>query len=309
MKSIDPAPVAPPRATTRCPGCDADVSVADPTEEARREIELRQAQRLESIGSLAAGIAHEINTPIQFVGDSVHFLADAVTDLIELLARYRELRTLVADHPDFAAAAEALLVAEDDLDAAFIEMETPRAIARTFDGIGRVASIVHAMREFSHPGGARALADMGDVVRSAVTVCRNEYKNIAELSLDLAPLPPLMCERGDVGQVVVNLVVNAAHAIEARAPRDDPPRIDVIVRGARDGIELIVRDNGDGIETDVLPRIFDPFFTTKGPGRGTGQGLALAATVLDRHDGTIGVSTRMGVGTDITCWFPMEPPP
>jgi signal transduction histidine kinase len=305
MNSIHPALVAPPSPITRCPGCDADVAVAGPSENARQEIELRQAQRLESIGSLAAGIAHEINTPIQFVGDSVHFLADAVTDLIEMLARYRELRTLVAEHPDFAAVAEALLVAEDDLDAAFIEMETPRAIARTFDGIGRVASIVHAMREFSHPGGARALADMGDVVRSAVTVCRNEYKNVAELSLDLAPLPPLMCERGDVGQVVVNLVVNAAHAIESRVPRDDPPRIDVILRGARDGIELVVRDNGDGIEAEVLPRIFDPFFTTKGPGRGTGQGLALAATVLDRHDGTIGVSTQVGGGTDITCWFPM----
>lgn len=309
MNSIDPALVAPPRATTRCPGCDADVAAADPREDARQEIELRQAQRLESIGSLAAGIAHEINTPIQFVGDSVHFLADAVTDLIELLARYRELRTIVADHPDFAAAAEALLAAEDDLDAAFIETETPRAIARTFDGIGRVASIVHAMREFSHPGGARALADMSEVVRSAVTVCRNEYKNVAELSLDLAPLPPLMCERGDVGQVVVNLVVNAAHAIEARVPREDPPRIDVILRSARDGIELVVRDNGDGIEADVLPRVFDPFFTTKGPGRGTGQGLALAATVLDRHDGTIGVDTQVGSGTEITCWFPVEQAP
>jgi signal transduction histidine kinase len=306
MESFDPALVAPPRATTRCDGCDADVAAGNLRVDARHEIELRQAQRLESIGSLAAGIAHEINTPIQFVGDSVHFLADAVTDLTELLARYRELRTLVAEHPDFAAAADALLVAEEDFDAAFIEAETPRAIARTFDGIGRVASIVHAMREFSHPGGARAPADMGDIVRTAVTVCRNEYKNIAEMVLDLAPLPPLVCERGDVGQVVVNLVVNAAHAIEDRAPRDDPPRIDVVLRAARDGIELVVRDNGDGIDAEILPRIFDPFFTTKGPGRGTGQGLALAATVLDRHDGTIGARTELGRGTDITCWFPLE---
>jgi signal transduction histidine kinase len=271
------------------------------------EIERRHAQRLESIGSLAAGIAHEINTPMQFVGDSVQFLTDAFTDLVEILGRYRALRESLAGHPDFSAEAEAMEALEHELDIDFIIAETPRAVTRTCEGIARVAAIVHAMREFSHPGGVRALADLGDIVRSAVTVCRHEYKTIAELSLDLAPQPPLMCERGDVGQVIMNLVVNAAHAIEARAPRDDPPRIDVIVRSARNGIELVVADNGDGIDAAILPRIFDPFFTTKDPGRGTGQGLALAVTVLARHGGTIEAHSEVGRGSEMICWFPLEP--
>lgn len=296
------APAARPQQPTRVV---AGAVTATPVE-GGEEIDRRHAQRLESIGSLAAGIAHEINTPIQFVGDSVQFLTDAFADMVEMLERYRTLRESLSDHPDFAAVAAALTADEHDLDIDFIVAETPRAVLRTREGIARVAAIVHAMREFSHPGGVRALADLGEIVRSAVTVCRHEYKATAELSLDLAPLPPVVCERGDVGQVVMNLVVNAAHALEARAPRDDPPRIDVIVRAAPGGVELVVADNADGIDAVTLQRIFDPFFTTKDPGRGTGQGLAMAATVLARHGGTIEAHSEVGRGTSMTCWFPVE---
>jgi len=298
---IDPS-TAPAAGPVHCAAC-ACTAAGDHADQQRREIEVRQARCLESIGSLAAGIAHEINTPLQYVGDSVHFLADGLTDLLELLVRYRELRDEVAAHPDFAARAGALVVAEDELDAAFIEEETPRAITRTFEGIGRVTSIVHAMKEFSHPGGVRALADLTVVVRSAVTVSRHEYKNIADLVLDLHPAPPVLCERGDVGQVVVNLVVNAAHAIADRAARDDPPRIDVAVRPAGAGVEIVVADNGDGIDDAIRSRVIDPFFTTKAPGRGTGQGLALAQAVMERHDGTMAIDTAVGRGTTVTCWF------
>jgi len=282
-----------------------DITERKRQEEERRmmELQLRHAQKMESIGQLAAGIAHEINTPTQYIGDNIHFVQDGFRDLGALLDAQSRLLAAVKQGGDTAALVAEVEAAAKTADVEYLAEEIPKAIEQSLEGVKRVAKIVGAMKEFSHPGGVRALADLTVVVRSAVTVSRHEYKNIADLVLDLHPAPPVLCERGDVGQVVVNLVVNAAHAIADRAARDDPPRIDVAVRPAGAGVEIVVADNGDGIDDAIRSRVIDPFFTTKAPGRGTGQGLALAQAVMERHDGTMAIDTAVGRGTTVTCWF------
>lgn len=275
------------------------------------EIELRHAQKLESIGSLAAGVAHEINTPIQYVGDSVHFIADALEDLLAVLGTYRELAAEAATVPALAPKVAELALLEEELDVAFVEEEAPRAVTRTFSGIDRVSRIVNAMRELSHPGGERSFHDLGEVVESAVTVTRHQTKSVAEVVVEREPAPNVACERGDVGQLVVNLIVNAAHAVEDARHSLARTEGRIVVRVAEEsgGVVVSVSDNGVGIPPAVRSRIFDPFFTTKETGRGTGQGLALAQRVMDRHGGRISFATETGVGTTFRCWFPLGAEP
>lgn len=283
------------------------VLVASDVSELRRlEVEIRHAQKLESVGQLAAGVAHEINTPVQFIGDSVNFLAEAITDSVTMVQAYRDLRTAVAATPDFADQAAQLAELEEELDIEFVEEEAPRSIERTKEGVRRVAKIVKAMKQFSHPGGgALAAVDLDEIIETTLVVAKSEYKYVAEVDCDLGRPSAVMADRGDLGQVILNVVVNAAHAISDHTAEGQLGTISIRTRDVEGGAEVTISDTGGGVPAEIRKRIFDPFFTTKEPGRGTGQGLAIAHNiVVERHNGRLDLEVDEGVGSTFTIFLP-----
>jgi signal transduction histidine kinase len=287
----------------------------DVTDHRRLESELAQAQKLESVGRLAAGVAHEINTPVQFVSDSVQFVRDAMKDLAGIVLRYRELRAAVDQGEGQAVAAEAVAQAEDEADLDYILENAPIALDRARDGLGRVATIVRSMKEFAHPDRKEmAQVDINHAVSSTLVIASNEYKYVAEVITEFGEIPLVNCYAGEINQVVLNLVVNAAHAIgdvvrSASEGMGDKGTIRVSTRVLGDQVEIAVSDSGNGIPPDVRSRIFDPFFTTKEVGRGTGQGLAIARNVIvDKHGGTLHFETETGKGTTFFIRLPIRGP-
>ncbi len=281
----------------------------DITERKLLERQLAQAQKMESIGQLAAGIAHEINTPIQYVGDNIRFLRDAFARLEELFQGYDRLLAGLRSQSSEAVT---------DLDAlakttrlSYLRAEIPKSIEDSLDGTGRVAEIVRAIKEFSHPGAVeKTPLDINRAIESTVLVSRNEWKYVADLNTELdANLPPVLCVPGEFNQVILNLIVNAAHAI-ADVVADQPgTKGTITVSTERDGdwAEIRVGDTGTGIPDQARSSIFNPFFTTKEVGKGTGQGLAIAYSVIvQKHGGTISFETRMGVGTTFLIRLPIE---
>jgi signal transduction histidine kinase len=270
-----------------------------------RELEhqLAQAHRLESIGQLAAGIAHEINTPVQFLSDNTTFITQSVQETLTALAGIDRL--LEHEAPDRAALRSVL----DSLDLTFLEQELPDALAESKEGLQRVAEIVRAMKDFSHPGQDRRETDLNAAIDSTVKVTRGEWKDVAEVDLDLDPdLGTILCYEGELKQVLLNLVVNAAQAIaEGRSGRDVATgRIRITSRCGPDHVRITVADDGPGMTEDVRRRVFDPFFTTKEVGKGTGHGLAFVhATIVKRHGGTIEVTSGPGQGTTFVINLPV----
>ncbi|HTV14850.1 MAG TPA: PAS domain S-box protein [Acidobacteriaceae bacterium] len=278
----------------------------DITEKRALETELRQAQKLEGIGQLAAGIAHEINTPTQFITDNLTFLEDAWTSTLEMLESCREAAREFAP----ACAAARLDEVEKRCDFAFLREEVPRAIEQGLEGAGRVASIVRAMKEFSHPDRAEMTdVDLNRGIASTITIARNEWKYVAEVETDFdSDLPPVTCYPGDINLVVLNLLVNAARALQEKLRGSDKGRITVSTRRHGDFAEIAVSDTGGGIPAEIQGRIFEPFFTTREVGSGTGQGLALAHTaVVRKHGGKIWFATEVGQGTTFFVQIPIHP--
>jgi PAS domain S-box-containing protein len=286
------------------------VSFRDVTARRTLQAQLAQAQKLEAIGQLAAGIAHEINTPTQYIGDNVRFLKDAFREITAVLEATRTLDAAGSD----AAALDSLREAWQRSDFDFLARECPVAIEQSLEGIERVTKIVYSMKEFAHPDRSeKVFVDLHRVVQSAITLCRNEWKYVAELTTELAPdLPLVPCFPGDVGQVLVNLIVNAAHAI-ADVVGDGGQgqgRIVVSTRHDGDAVELAVRDSGSGIPPAHRGRIFEQFFTTKPVGKGSGQGLALARRiVVEKHGGTIRFDSEVGRGTTFVVRLPLAGAP
>jgi PAS domain S-box-containing protein len=277
----------------------------DVSERHRLELELRHAQKLESVGRLAAGIAHEINTPIQFVGDNVRFLDTAFTDLERLLAAYRELVSAAQSNGDISIALERIEGVATEIDIDFVMEEVPVAVSQTLEGISRVAHIVRAMKAFGHPGTEeKSRADLNEAIQNTIVVANNEIKYIADVETDLGDLPLVQCHLGDINQVVLNLVVNAAHAIGAADRGRGTIRVGTRLDDGHAVIEIA--DTGTGVPAEIADKLFDPFFTTKEVGTGTGQGLALVRTlVTDRHGGTIDFTSTVGVGTVFTVRLPV----
>jgi signal transduction histidine kinase len=280
---------------------------------ASAEIQVRHSQKLEAIGQLAAGIAHEINTPTQYIGDNTTFLRDAFaqsTALIRTLQGHLErIRDGVGADAGEAALALAALEA-GDVD--YLEDEIPKAIQQTLEGVARVSKIVGAMKDFSHPGGESASTiDLHRAIESTVTVSRGEWKSVANLETDFAPdLPLVSCYPGEINQVILNLVVNAAHAIAARqdlqgATEPGLIRIGTVLHAGE--VEIWVADDGTGIPEGIRERIFDPFFTTKAVGKGSGQGLSIVhAVITEKHKGRIAVESAPGKGTTFHIFLPMD---
>jgi PAS domain S-box-containing protein len=260
----------------------------------RREAEARQrtAERLESVGKLAAGVAHEINTPVQFVNDSIYFVRDGLYELLALTDRLKSIASRDQCNANSVAALSSHLP--------YLIEQLPKALERSLDGLKRVSEIVSSMRELAHPDRPEmSNIDLNHVIQNALVVARSEYKYIADIKTQLSPLPPVQCHAGELNQVILNLVVNASHAIAELV--GDSGRKGVIRVSTRldgDSVLISVADTGAGIPENIRHRIFEPFFTTKDVGRGTGQGLAIAHNIIvNRHGGAIDFESTVGKGT------------
>ena len=285
-------------------------SISDVTEKTRLEERLQIAQKMEAVGQLAAGVAHEVNTPIQFIGDGVVFLKDALKDLAQAWSIHHELFAELRARGALTPADEELITkTAERADVDFLFSEAPLAAQRTLRGVGRVAEIVRALRAFSHPEShVVERADVNGAIRDAVIVASGEYKHVACLTMDLGELPLVECNLGELNQVFLNLIINATHAVADRNLQG-LGSITISSRGHAGGVTVHIRDNGAGIPEAVRSRIFEPFFTTKPLGKGTGQGLALAHTFIAvHHGGQLTFETECGVGTTFIIELPLKRP-
>ncbi len=277
----------------------------------RTQAWLIQAQKLESVGHLAAGIAHEINTPTQFIGSNINFLEESFAEAINLIeALYNLLRSVSSRE---SAAEEIVGKAEDLLehfDWKYLENEIPKAIQQSKEGINRVTSIVQAMKEFSHPGSREKIScDLNRIIETTITVASNEWKYCAEIQKNLDPkLPQVDCLANEIGQVVLNLLINASHAIaENNKGSSQKGLITISTCHCIDAAQICIEDSGTGIPEAIQTRIFDPFFTTKIVGKGTGQGLAIAHDVIvTKHGGSISFTSETGKGTSFIILLPIK---
>jgi two-component system NtrC family sensor kinase len=272
--------------------------------------QLLQAQKLEAIGRLAAGIAHEVNTPTQYVSDNTTFAQRAVTNLIAALQACVAVVEAAKVGPPAATLVAAAETAIAKAKLGYISKQLPRALEQALEGLGRISAIVQAMKEFSHPSGAEKHPEnLREAVETTVAVARNEWKYVADVEVDFdkdLPLVPVL--RNEFNQVILNLIVNAAHAIGDVTAGGADRKGSIVISGRAfgAGIEIRVRDDGGGIPKAARARVFEPFFTTKEVGRGTGQGLAIAYSVIvDKHDGTISFETEEGVGTTFIIRLPI----
>lgn len=285
------------------------VCMRDVTERRQIESELRHAQKLEAIGSLAAGIAHEINTPTQFITDNTNFLKQSWPVLSKILQLMRTCQQDLSSSNHSAEAAGHMkeLLATTDID--YLLHEVPQAIEQSLEGLRRVSKIVRALKEFSHPDNTeRTAVDVNQAIETTTTVARGEWKYVAEIETQFDPdLPHIICQPGEFNQVILNLIVNAAHAIKEKVQPGQKGQITVSTTAVGPSVEIAIADSGTGIPEGIRPRIFEPFFTTKGPGKGTGQGLALAYNiVVKKHGGKIWFKTSDGHGTTFFVQLPIN---
>ncbi len=280
-------------------------------EKEQLQARLLHTQKLESVGQLAAGIAHEINTPTQYIGTNINFLDEAFADLTALIKKFLALLT-AAENSSFAPEpVHAVRDKLEEVDWEYLAEEIPEAISQTKDGVHRVSSIVQAMKEFSHPGSKEKTAvDLNRLIETTMTVARNEWKYLAEIKTDFAEnLPNVPCFSDELGQVMLNLLVNAAHGIAEKLganPEGKKGTINLSTRRINDMVEIRITDNGIGIPEAISNNIFDPFFTTKEVGKGTGQGLAIARDVIvNKHGGTLEVESGEGKGATFILCLPL----
>jgi signal transduction histidine kinase len=282
----------------------------DISERRNLEGQLAQTQKLEAIGQLAAGIAHEINTPIQFIGDNTRFVKEAWTSLDPAISM---LRSICQPSSPKVAPTECLRQLKsilESIDSEYMRREIPLALNQSLEGISRVTKIVQAMKEFSHPGSDEKLpADINQAILTTITVARNEWKYVSEVETVLGDdLELVPCLVSEFSQVILNLIINSAHAI-SQVLGNEPGgkgKITIRTKQEKDGVVISIRDTGAGIPPEIQSRIFEPFFTTKGVGKGTGQGLALAhTTIVKKHGGRLWFESEVGKGTTFFIQLPL----
>ncbi len=285
----------------------------DVTEQRELEARLLESQKLGAIGRLAAGVAHEINTPMQYIGDNLHFARGAVSDLLALLERYATAAKAAENTPLGKSKLDELTQAEVGMDFDYVRGGLPEALDSARCGVKSVTNIVRAMKSFAHPGGDQLVpTDLRGLIESTVMVATNEWKYVADVDLQLdANLPPVPCIGGELNQVVLNLIVNASHAIaDVVASSGAKGRITVSASSDATHAEIRVKDTGTGVPESARAKVFEPFFTTKEVGKGTGQGLSMAYNcIVTRHHGTITFETEPGSGTTFIIRLPLVAPP
>lgn len=264
----------------------------------RLQDEVLEARKLEALGTLTAGVAHELNTPAQFIGDNLQFITDGIGPLF---AAIDDIIGPILDTESGPSVRARL----DEADYDFLRGEVPQALSQSADGVDHIARIVRSLKEYAHPGASESVAsDLNRAVENATVVSRSSWKTQADLELDLDPeLPHVMCRIGEINQVVVNLIVNAADAIAETGTRGT---ITVSTRIEDGHAVLSIADDGPGIPTELQPRIFDPFFTTKQVGKGTGQGLPISQRIAETHGGSLRFETEEGVGTVFSLRLPVQ---
>ncbi|MFY2508307.1 MHYT domain-containing protein [Vibrio pectenicida] len=284
--------------------------VRDITSRLEQEKVIRQSQKLESMGQLAAGIAHEINTPTQYVSDNTNFLKSSFGTFLNIVT---ELKQVDQTHPTAQPKQEAInlnkLLEKHDFD--FIAEEIPLAIDQSLEGLNRISKIVHAMKSFTHSGhGEVQQVDILEAIESTITIARSEWRYVANVETDFAPsTPKIPCRRDEFNQVILNFIINAAHAIEEKYKGQDSQlgSIKISVFPETHYVIIKIEDNGIGIPDNIIDNIFDPFFTTKDVGKGTGQGLNLAySCIVEHHKGVIHTETQVGQGTTFTIKLPIS---
>lgn len=284
----------------------------DITDRRLLEQQLAQTHRVEAIGHLAAGIAHEINTPTQYAGDNLCFLEEGFRQLVTFLHQQTAVLDRSGIAPEDAARLQSLA---DEIDLHFLVTEIPRALSQAREGVRRVGEIVSAVKSFAHPGsGEREPTDLNAIVATTLALSRNEWKYVAATATDLEPdLPTVPCFRSEIQQAVLALIIHAAHAVADTSherPGGEPGQINIRTRSAGADIELSVSDTGPGIPDAVKPRVFDPFFSIREGGLGSGQGLSFVYdVVVKKHGGSIRFESEVGRGTTFYLRLPQAGTP
>lgn len=266
------------------------------------------SQRLEVVGQIAAGLAHEINTPVQYIGDNLRYVSSEIDKVIHVLRGYQNLGKLIEDDAILRDRLSELRTKEEEHDLDFIVEDIPSALQQTISGVSVIAGIVGSLKALVHPGGQEKVkVNVNDAIEQAITLSRGEWKKSAELDVNLEPnLPEVVCYSGELNQVLINLIVNASHAIE-ESRGENLGRISINSFVYKSSVGIMIEDSGGGIPLEIQHRIFDPFFTSKDVGKGTGQGLAFAhASIVERSSGTLFFESSEGQGTTFHIYLPFE---
>ncbi|MEM6747141.1 MAG: ATP-binding protein [Pseudomonadota bacterium] len=264
------------------------------------------SQRLEVVGQLAAGIAHEINTPVQFIGDNLRYLSSQTDILIGLVHRYQKLSELIEGDDVLRSRYEEIKTFSTENEVDFLVEDLPSAISDSMLGVESISAIVRSIKSLVNPGDQNKIAtDVNKAIETAITISRGSWKHTLDLRTELEDdLPAVSCHSGELDQVIINLIVNAAHAIESTGQHGE-----VCVRSFRykSSIGIQVQDSGSGIPAEIQHKIFDPFFSSKGVGKGTGQGLSFShSSIVDRSGGTLFFETEEGQGTTFHIYLPVH---
>jgi signal transduction histidine kinase len=272
------------------------------------QMELLNAQKLEAIGGLAAGIAHEINTPIQYVSDNTHFVEESLTGLLDVASAASHLADAVRDVSEVAGLVEAYNDVAGKADIEFLSEEIPGAIEESLEGIDQVASIVKALKSFAHPGSSvKTEEDLNEIITTTAAIARNEWKYVADMDLDGldSTLPKVPVLSGPLKQVILNMIVNASQAIGETADDGEKGLISISTGIEDDHAIIRISDTGGGIPESIQDRILEPFFTTKDVGKGSGQGLAIAQSIVEKHEGALSFQSSPGSGTTFSVALPL----
>lgn len=270
------------------------------------ELKIQESKRvhglkLESIGELSAGIAHEINTPIQFIGSNVSFLKEIIIDLFSLLEKYQKIDKKLESIEELSDEINDIKDFSDEIDIDYLREEGPQAANQTLDGVDRVTELIQGLKRFAHAGekNSKEEVSINEIIENSLIVCRNSYKYVAEMDMQLGDVSKVNGYPGDLGQVFVNLIVNASHAIEAiKEQTGQMGKISILTYQDDENVYVEITDTGGGIEQNIQGRVFDPFFTTKEVGEGSGQGLAISRTIInDKHGGDLSIKSTDQIGT------------
>jgi len=287
------------------------LSGEDITKKKHLEMQLAQAQKLESIGLLASGIAHEINTPLQYITDNLYYFKESFSPILQLITKIVKLVDINKIGNPIQSVTEDIHGFININDISYLVEEIPKAIDQSIEGLSHVAKIVQSMKRFAHPGGNNKVsADINRLIRDTVTISRNEWKYATDVKTEFDDtLPSINCFPGEINQVILNLIVNAAHAIDDKAIKGTREKgiIKIITEKKGKYIIIKIKDNGKGIPNNIQKKIFDPFFTTKTVNKGTGQGLPIVYNIITKnHNGKISFRSKEGMGTIFVIKLPVN---